>query len=301
MAYLIINYSEEKMQKMQKKGGSELQEINWDRTCYPKEMITDCLKFIQEISHDKFGPVNDIEYNLLENKSDQLEQKYGIKISVYQLITMRRMEIALNAFSPTIKIRALQNTKKILNLYSHGESVLTIADKVKLPPLMVLYQILEGNSKTEIKNMISNPALMPPRLSNELLNILKADLSSRLNSDIMAKQSLDYENAVGQFLHNLNIQFQTENDLRLAKQDVILTPDFLLNTPIIINQSPVYWIDAKNYPMYGSLLVKHKLIKQAAKYTKVFGPGAMIFSGGIMCSSNIQALLLDGSHIPMKS
>ena len=66
------------------------------------------------------------------------------------------------------------------------------------------------------------------------------------------------------------------------------------------------WLDAKNFPLYGSRLVASSLARQAEKYTARFGPGAMVFSGGLMCGAGVvpksagtgpAPLLLDGSHI----
>jgi len=91
------------------------------------------------------------------------------------------------------------------------------------------------------------------------------------------------------------VRFLTEQDSRTSGNS--LTPDFLLDTPVVINGQRVHWIDAKNYPMYGSKLVASSLAKQAQKYNKAFGPGAFVFSGGLVCGARISAglLLLDGS------
>jgi hypothetical protein len=47
------------------------------------------------------------------------------------------------------------------------------------------------------------------------------------------------------------------------------------------------------------------IAKQATKYTDAFGPGAMVFSGGVMCDARVlpegasaePPLMLDGSHV----
>lgn len=64
--------------------------------------------------------------------------------------------------------------------------------------------------------------------------------------------------------------YKTEADLKGEP----LTPDFLVK-----DFGDIKWIDAKNYPHFDSVLTKHKLIKQSAKYTAAFGPGMFVFNG----------------------
>ena len=155
--------------------------------------------------------------------------------------------------------------------------------------------------------MIADPTQLPARLAREAQAIFEADLGSRLNADKIRARSQAYEDALGAHLRRLGLEFQTEDDLRRAHeasdgQSPLLTPDFLLSAPVRIDGKTVHWIDAKDYPMYGSRLVARSLASQAAKYTGAFGPGAMVFSGGLMCDVRVSAglaspLLLDGSHV----
>jgi hypothetical protein len=205
-----------------------------------------------------------------------------------------------------------------------GEPVVAIAERLRVPPVAALRQILLelGHSAAAVRAMIADSAQMPPRLAREAPAVFEADLGSRLNAIRARARSQAYEDALGRHLRRLGLRFQTEDDLRRAHRTSgpLLTPDYLLDEPVLIDGSPVHWIDAKDYPMYGSRLVARSLASQAAKYTAAFGPGAMVFSGGVMCDARVslpeagpkraakppkiasaEPLLLDGSHVGASS
>jgi hypothetical protein len=148
-----------------------------------------------------------------------------------------------------------------------------------------------------------DPARLPPRLAREAPAIYAADEGSRPNADRVRAEAQAYEDAVGARLRARGLAFETEDDLRARAAPAgqpLLTPDFLFREPVAIDGRRVAWLDAKNYGVFDSPLVMASLRKQAAKYAARFGPGAFVFSGGVMCDSKtarLGALVLDGSHI----
>jgi hypothetical protein len=144
---------------------------------------------------------------------------------------------------------------------------------------------------------------MPARLTKDVKIASESDLGSRANSLRIQSKATAFEEAVAWWLRDMGVEFLTEKDLRSkGGSSTLLTPDFLLESPIVINGRKIHWIDAKNYPMWGSRLVAKGLSKQAEKYTRAFGPGAMVFNGGVMCGASIDAggaspMVLDGSHV----
>merc|ERR1712032_361958 len=90
---------------------------------------------------------------------------------------------------------------------------------------------------------------------------------------------------------NEKIKNKNENvdDLNDLDDDEILekigwidpsTPDLLFNRPIMINGSFINWIDSKNFLITHQDKVKYrKVMKQAGKYNKVFGNGAIVCLG----------------------
>lgn len=276
---------------------SALQSVIWPNQCYSKTMIDECQKFIHDmiISTKRFGCVSSDDEDLIEKESERLSKYYNIEITKSSLNAWRNMEVAY--MSQTSGVKALRLAPEIFAAYNRGDSVNILAQRYSLPPLSVLRQILleEKNSASTVNAMISGRMHMPARLSKEFQEILHSDLGSSINSEKIRLKSQEFENKLGRYLHNLDIHFETEEELRSKNQ--VLTPDFLLTEPVIINGKLVYWIDAKDYPFYGSKLVSKKLNKSVQKYTKAFGPGALIFSGGIMCNTATHVLFLDGSSV----
>jgi hypothetical protein len=271
-------------------GKSSILKLSWINPCYPKEMINACQQFIQNMSFS-FDPEDSQKFT---NEAAKLSKKYNIQIDENQLISIRNMEIALKPYG----LKALKYGAEILTDARNGLSVLTISKKYHIPPMSVLKQILieMNNSESDIRMMISNPEQLPDFLASQANDIFNADLGSKVNSEKIRKASADYEVRLGNYLKSLGIHFQTENELR--KLNLQLTPDYLLTEPITINGKKINWIDAKDYLMYESRLVAKSILRQSEKYTKAFGPGAMIFSKGVMCGAKIHnTLLLDGSAV----
>lgn len=286
--------------------------IEWDgpETCYPPEMIAECLRLVRGVPG--FGPVSAEEQAGLASAAARLSHKYGVELRADQLVAMRRMEAGLAARRSGAL--ALRHGEAIAAANAAGEPVLSIAARYKLPPMAVLRQVLieAGQSPQQIREAIDDPARLPPKLAAEAPAVFVADLGSRLNADRIRAEAQAYEGAVGAYLRARGVVFETEDDLRKSAPRQgpepglpLLTPDFLFREPILIDGRRVAWLDAKNYPLYESKLVAASLAKQAAKYTARFGPGAMVFSGGLMCGARVlpksaggaQPLLLDGSHI----
>jgi hypothetical protein len=211
------------------------------------------------------------------------------------------MEAALAA--QRAGVLAQRYGRKILESHRAGKSVIEIAQQRRLPPVAVLRQILieTGHNAADVRRMLQTPSTLPAPLSTQADKIFEADLGSRVNAERIQAAATAYEDALGARLHALGVEFTTERDARNSPQQPnALTPDFLLTQPVIINGRVVYWIDAKNYPMYGGRLVAKGLIRQAQKYTEAFGPGAFVFSGGILCGASVPPalpLLLDGSAV----
>ena len=288
-------------------GGNAVARWDGPATCYPKAMVAECMRLVHGSAGGRFGPAGPREAMNLAAEARRLSRKYGVPLGGGALLAMRDMEVALTAQAGGARARA--HGAAMLAASRGGEPVVAIAERFRTPPMAALRQILLelGHSATAVQKMVADPeALMPTRLAREAEAIAEADLGSRLNAGRIRARSQAYEDALGAHLRRrLGLRFRTESDLRLAPDPraPLLTPDFLLSEPVLIAGQEVHWVDAKDYPMYGSRLVARSLAQQAAKYTAAFGPGAMVFSGGVMCGaaakSNLAVplLLLDGSHV----
>jgi hypothetical protein len=270
---------------------------------YTKCLVNASVKYVKNDIREvkNYGPPSPVELENMEREAKRISARYGSKISTAQLINIRDMEIHYKA--RTSGIRAMQHGPEILAEHEGGDSVIDIAKKYSLPPMAVLRQILlrGGSNVTAVRKMIANPSLMPKKLAAEYPAIAEVDYSSRdFTTDTLAR-SQQYEADLGIYLKKLGIEFRTEDELRQAYTGIgpLLTPDYLLSTPITIDGHNIYWIDAKNYTHYGGKLVARKNAKQAEKYTAAFGTGAMVFSGGVILDklpgTTVKTLLLDGS------
>ena len=284
-------------------------DIEWDgpAACYPAGMVAAALTAVRGLirTSRRFGPATAEDRRRLAAVAARLSGEHGVPMSTEQLIGMRTMELA--DLAQTGPVRARAEGPKLLAASLGGESVIAIAERLRLPPMAVLRQIL---AEEGLNPSLADPAQMPARLAREAEAVFEADLGSRLNSMRTRARSQAYEDALGQHLRDLGLQFRTEDDLRREHaesggQGPLLTPDYLLMEPARINGRTVHWVDAKDYPMYGGRIMARSIAKQATKYTDAFGPGAMVFSGGVMCDARVlpegasaePPLMLDGSHV----
>jgi hypothetical protein len=296
-------------------GGGEADapvELRWGRPspCYPAELVAGCLEAAR--AAPGFGPVTPEQRAGLAAAAARLSAEYGVPLRPGQLVAVRNMEVALEARRGGL--RALRLGDTLLAESRAGGSILAIAARHRLPPLAVLRQVLveAGRSEAEVKGMLAAPERLPPALAAEAPAVFEADLGSRLNADRIKARSQAYEAAVEAHLRAQGLargrDYQTEDDLRRAQEGpgraARPTPDFLFLRPVAVRGRRVRWLDAKDYMLYGSKLVTASLAKQARKYTAHYGPGAMVFSGGLMCGARVlppgtdeEPLLLDGSHL----
>jgi hypothetical protein len=270
-------------------------------------MVAEILRVVR--AAPGFGPASSSQRADLAAAAARLSAKYKVPVHADHLLAIRNMEIAVAArWSGGL---AKRHGKALLAQSRAGEPILALAARYKLPPTTVLRQILsgEGFGDARIREMLAAPETLPPRLAKEAQAVFEADLGSRLNADRIRAKSQAYEDGVGAYLRERGLQFKTEENLRheheAAPGPPLLTPDFLFTRPVTVQgrgfaPRRVVWLDAKDYAAIDSKLVMESLAKQAAKYTARFGPGAFVFSGGLMCGSKTEKLgplLLDGSHI----
>ena len=96
--------------------------------------------------------------------------------------------------------------------------------------------------------------------------------------------SRNFELTLESYLKSKAIKYLTEKE-QLELGNYVNTPDFLIQTPLLINGQIVNWIDCKTF--YGSsslstnlLLPIGKIKSQAERYTKEFGNGCFLFLSG---------------------
>ncbi len=77
-------------------------------------------------------------------------------------------------------------------------------------------------------------------------------------------------------------QAELSEEQTLESGRAIITPDILFTAPTYMNGSPVYWIDYKNYIGIPVPFQVAKTAVQVDKYTKKWGPGAIIYGASFV-------------------
>lgn len=156
-----------------------------------------------------------------------------------------------------------------------------LVEKYKVTPLMILRRIL---NKKQIKK---------PARAGEYRDLViwakSIDLTAPETHSAHFQKAMKYEETVEKIIQSWGIGYQTQEEL-VAEQTgkygrPLATPDFLLQYPVLLEVNKkryeVNWVDAKDYLAYGGFM-DSGLREQAKKYTGLFGPGAFIFSQGIV-------------------
>ena len=260
------------------RGGSEKASSGGGKPeCYRPELMKEILASVRR--GRGYAPPSEEEHQAYCGEAKRLAGKYKVAVPVRALESVHSQERSLRARNRTSAAPsgrknagwgpALQADRR------QGLSVVEIAAKNDLPPMFVLKALgHKGGVRAE-----------------EAHEAALADAGSALHQRKTRERADGYETVVGEDLARLGAPHQTEEDLRAAGAPI--TPDFLLSGPIEICGRRVSWLDAKNYLYYGNRLTLPGLKKQAQKYTAAFGPGAMVFAGGVACKAPpLGALLL---------
>lgn len=217
----------------------------------------------------------------------------------------------------TSQVKSIRNHLRIQSEIYNGKHRKRDTDNIRseFPHIAALVQKSDDNGHTIIRKFLQKYKQPTAFIIN---TIRKTDQYHTLPEDareyiqkilriIKKKESesnargKEYELLLQKYLTSLNIEYQTEDDIREeGKYDV--TPDILLKEPytIIVDNKEhiVNWMDAKAFMLINVPYLRQKLTKQATKYNDIFGPGAFVFAEGIDTSVTIPStLILDGSMI----
>ena len=211
----------------------------------------------------------------------------------------------------------MRRDRELLREYTRGVGLLELSEKHCFPAVSLFRVILQcrGLSTTEVKAAIAKPH-ESKRLSDYDRQQLALAWSTEKERTVTAqrglsgsetdrkRQSLKFEEVLSTYFEASGALLYREDELHAAQQRTyggpVLTPDILFRSPVLIDGQRVSWVDAKDF--YGSGLAmadgKHRV--QVEKYTAEWGPGAVVFSGGLSDALRLgdDCLLLDGSQLP---
>ena len=276
------------------------QALSWPKaSCVSPDAVAACFSAVRRPAvRASFGFPTEAERTELERAAASIAAKHREPVTYRQLNSLRTMETVWDARKSGVRAMQLgPELKAEAGTGGDPAAVLAAARRHRLPPCAVWRQLaLEAGETPAAARERPPPA-----------EVAAADLSSRASCETIRAEADSFERAIEKFLRDSGVAFKTENDLRDDPHASGFTPDFLLDPPALVSTPdgeprPVHWIDAKNFPAFGSRLVEKKLAATADKYHRAFGPGAMVFSGGVACGITVgnsapEPLLLDGSFL----
>lgn len=241
--------------------------------CYPPGLVTEIRGLARR--GRGYAPPSSEECRAFRAEAARLSAKYRVSPPIRALESAHGQERALRARARTSSPRRWGPPLRADHL--RGRPAAEIAARRGLPPMFVLKALY--------------PPGAPPPPAEEARDASLADAGSAFHQSRARRRAEAYEAEVGEALARLGAAHSTEESLRAEGAPV--TPDFLLDRPLALCGQQVAWLDAKDYFYYGNPLTLPGLKAQARKYTAAFGPGAMVFAGGVSCGAPpLGALLL---------
>lgn len=218
-------------------------------------------------------------YNSLRSPDDveRLKDRYDARMldSLYTQKTSREVKKRFYIVK--------QNSKKMLNEWKKGRSIVELAEKYRFPPILTaMFLFLEnGTSKKVFWSVINNPDILEsPEAAAEVKEAIARDIVySPEANDRQKARGLWGEDLLHQWLDGQGITYRTENDLRGTVYTK--TPDSLLDCPMEYEGHTIYWVESK--ASFGdNTEFRFNSRKQLIPYTKIFGPGLVVYWVGCL-------------------
>lgn len=177
-----------------------------------------------------------------------------------------------------------QNSKHMLKEWMNGTSMMDLARKNKFPPILTAMFIFleDGASKKEFWEYVNDPSLLENKeTEQELREVIEKDrVYSPSSNERQKLRGIWGEDLLHQWLDKQGISYRTENDLR-DEEGFTKTPDALLDSPVMYKGQKIYWVESK--ASFGdNTEFKFNSRKQLIPYTKLFGPGLVVYWVGCL-------------------
>lgn len=194
-----------------------------------------------------------------------------------------------------------KDIKKIAREWRKGATIVKMARRINFPPVLLgLMLAPEINvTRKQYWKWVRDPNTCPDkRLKKELRHVAEADIIySPKGSQVQTERGKWGEGLLHDWLDKRDLDYRTEEDLRATHKK---TPDVLLEKPMKINGTDVFWIESK--ASFGDEVeLKKNVRRQLKPYTDLFGAGAVVywfgFIEGIEPPEGI--MLLDGGYFGM--
>ena len=249
------------------------------------------LKYL--IYHGQYSILTPSQEIILLKKINKYNELYDLNINVRLLYSMRSSFMSEKMMISNNKLK--RKSKEIFKLYKSGIDILEISKKYDFAPILILKQILNkyNLSKLSIKdifhsyiknniNYLQKKYKLKERLISQIKLAINNDIFNKIDQSESIRNSENFEISLGKYLTNNGVKFKTQG--MLVKEQIkshghpFSTPDFLINSELIINGKIIKWIDAKNFYGANTILIKKSIKKQIKKYINNYGFGCIVFS-----------------------
>lgn len=175
-----------------------------------------------------------------------------------------------------------KDIKKIVREWRKGATIVKMARRINFPPVLLgLMLAPEINvTRKQYWKWVRDPNTCPDkRLKKELRHVAEADIIySPKGSQVQTERGKWGEGLLHDWLDKRDLDYRTEEDLRATHKK---TPDVLLDKPMKINGTDVFWIESK--ASFGDEIeLKKNVRRQLKPYTELFGTGAVVYWFGFV-------------------
>jgi hypothetical protein len=174
--------------------------------------------------------------------------------------------------------------------YAAGASILTLSQTYDYPPMLLLRAILMFRGVGGVIGVFKGDVPAANVLSGRDLDqyeLARArDIMSSLNEGETARLAQEAEDKFVAVVRALGIPLRDQAEL-VAEQTAkygraVVTPDILFTAPVMINGVRVHWIDFKNYVGSDIAFLRRSNLRQAERYTREYGTGAIAYGCGVV-------------------
>jgi len=176
-----------------------------------------------------------------------------------------------------------QNAPRMLKEWRKGKTIMDLSNKYKFPPILTAMFIFteDGTSKKDFWASINDPdSLESPEVADEIREAIANDIVYSPDANQRQKErGIWGEELTHKWLDDQGITYRTENDLRGT--EFTKTPDCLLDRPLVYKGKKICWVESK--ASFGdNTEFKYNSRKQLIPYTKLFGPGLVVYWVGCL-------------------
>ncbi len=217
-------------------------------------------------------------YNRLNNPKDVkkfIEDGYDFRL--IETIYTQKMSRDVKKRYYVVK----SHSKQLLKQWKQGTSMLELAEKWNFPPILMAMMIFieDGASKKEFWEYIDDPDILTEEVADELREVIENDIIySPAGNEKQRERGKWGEDLLHQWLDGQGITYRVEDDLKGVYEK---TPDALLDEPMLYRGNKIYWVESK--ASFGdNTEFKFNSKKQLIPYTKIFGPGVVVYWTGCL-------------------